>query len=84
MVFWVNQSYLKIRFTAFSLSASDVSVGMGEGENKLQHFANEHDTTLWRQHRFVTGMHMLSDLETHCSNSLTGSAVQLLIGRQKC
>ena len=31
--------------------------GGHQGETELQHLANEHDTTLWRQHRPPTGTH---------------------------
>lgn len=68
LFFKVNDSDLNIWFSLLFLWAGDVlwewdrehqaqkhvQKNQPGCENKLQHFANEHDTTLWRQHRFLT------------------------------
>lgn len=68
LFFKVNDSDLNIWFSILFLWAGDVlwewdrehqahkhvQKNQPGCENKLQHFANEHDTTLWRQHRFLT------------------------------
>lgn len=55
-------------------------------ENKLQHLANEHDTTLWRQHRFLTGTHVqgLGDTLSFSSVYKSFTNTTLCFERQCC